>query len=50
MECDDRRVSQIGGRAARTERGNWLLQASREQDRWLDSGQGYTAKCCKTDM
>lgn len=27
-----------------------VLQASREQDRWLDTGQGYTAKGCKTDM
>lgn len=27
--------------------GYWLLQASREQDRWLDTGQSYTAKGCK---
>lgn len=37
-------------RAERTQGGNWLLQASREQDRWLDTGQGYTAKGCKTAM
>ena len=30
--------------------GNWLLQASREQDRWLDTGQSYTAKGCKRAM
>ena len=32
------------------EGGNWLLQASREQDRWLDTGQSYTAKGCKRAM
>lgn len=30
--------------------GDQLLQASREQDRWLDTGQGYTAKGSKADM
>lgn len=30
--------------------GYWLLQASREEDRWLDTGQNYTAKGCKRSM
>lgn len=29
---------------------DWLLQAFREQDRWLDTGQSYTAKGCKGAM
>ncbi len=48
--CEDRGEGQMWGRAERTEGGNWLLQASREQDRWLDTGQGYTAKGCKRAM
>lgn len=35
---------------ARAEGGEQVLQASREQDRWLDTGQGYTAKGSKADM
>ncbi len=38
------------GRAERTEGVNWSLQASREQDRWLDTGQSYAAKGYKAAM
>lgn len=46
------RVLSWGGGGQRGQRGggNWLLQASREQDRWLDTGQSYTAKGCKRAM
>lgn len=48
-----RRGSEAGeGREDREREGgvDWLLQASREQDRWLDTGQSYTAKGCKRAM
>lgn len=48
--CEDRGEGPRWGKAERTEGGNWLLQASREQDRWLDTGQSYTAKGCKRAM